>query len=324
MKQKPNQPLDLRNDRFFRRFFSTSKPVLFSLIKSFLPISDEALSQSTVNPGIVDTASATANQQNPFDDLLYLQDSSIAPATADGKQVMLDLRVKLRSGENVGIEMQNYAEKNFITRMMIYWSRLHSQQPERGQGYAEVKPSYLLAFTNFSVSDSPNPIHKLIIVSDEDRGQQASADFTMVIVQLNKFNKSLHELVALADRWCYIIKYLAELTAKKVKYLLQDGETKMILEHLAEISKENREYWEAQYEFKREWEDQLRKEELEERARVQGMEEGRVQGMQAGKVERDREIALSMLQKGLEVSLISEVTGLSVAEIEQLNHRTAD
>ena len=90
----------------------------------------------------------------------------------------------------------------------------------------------------------------------------------------------------------------------------------MILEHLAEISKENREYWEAQYEFKREWEDQLRKEELEERARVQGM--------QAGKVERDREIALSMLQKGLEVSLISEVTGLSVAEIEQLNHRTAD
>ena len=43
MKQKPDQPLDLRNDRFFKRFFSTSKPVLFSLIKSFLPISDEAL-----------------------------------------------------------------------------------------------------------------------------------------------------------------------------------------------------------------------------------------------------------------------------------------
>ena len=106
----------------------------------------------------------------------------------------------------------------------------------------------------------------------------------------------------------------------------------MILEHLAEISRENREYWEAQSQFKREWEDQLRKEELEEKARAegmqvgrtQGMQEGLVQGMQEGEVKRDREIALSMLQKGLEVSLISEVTGLTVAEIKQLNGRAAD
>ena len=49
-------------------------------------------------------------------------------------------------------------------------------------------------------------------------------------------------------------------------------------------------------------------------------QEGRVQGMQ----EKQRGIALSMLQEGLEVSLISKVTGLSVAEIGQLNQRTAD
>ena len=90
----------------------------------------------------------------------------------------------------------------------------------------------------------------------------------------------------------------------------------MILEHLAEISRENREYWEAQSQFKREWEDQLRKEELEEKARDEGMREG--------EVKRDREIALSMLQEDLEVSLISKVTGLTVAEIKQLNGRAAD
>ena len=98
----------------------------------------------------------------------------------------------------------------------------------------------------------------------------------------------------------------------------------MILEHLAEISKENREYWEAQSQFKREWEDQLRKEELEEKARAEGMQEGLVQGMQEGEVNKAQGIALSMLQKGLEVSLISVVTGLTVAEIKQLNGKTAD
>ena len=106
----------------------------------------------------------------------------------------------------------------------------------------------------------------------------------------------------------------------------------MILEHLAELSRENKEYWEAQSQFKREWEDQLRKEELEEKAwaegiqegRTQGMQEGLVQGMQEGEVNKARGIALSMLQRGYEVSEISRVTGLTVAEIKQLNGRAAD
>ena len=90
----------------------------------------------------------------------------------------------------------------------------------------------------------------------------------------------------------------------------------MALEHLAEISQDEREHWEAISLARREWEDQLKREGLEEK--------GRVQGMQEGEEKRDREIALSMLQEDLEVSLISRVTGLSVAEIEQLNGRAAD
>ena len=307
MKQKTIQYLDLKNDHYFRKFFLTHKGVLFSLIKSFLPILDQAPDGSIANTNRLD-----------FDHLLYLQDSSIPPDTPDGKQVVLDLRVKLRSGENVGIEMQNYAEKNFMTRMIIYWNRLHSQQPGRGQEYAEVVPSYLLAFTMSDVFGEGDYINEVAMTLRKHPGKQASEDFEMVIVELKNFNKSLDELVDMRDRWCYIIKHSSELTAEQVKYLSQDGETKMVLEHLAEISKENREYWEAQYQFKREWEDQLRKEELEEKARTQGMQEGRVQGMQEGRVQGMQEIALSMLQKGYEVSEISEVTGLTVAEIEQL------
>ena len=38
-----------------------------------------------------------------------------------------------------------------------------------------------------------------------------------------------------------------------------------------------------------------------------------------GKVARDKEIAVSMLQKGLAIPLIAEITGLTEAEIETLN-----
>ena len=44
-------------------------------------------------------------------------------------------------------------------------------------------------------------------------------------------------------------------------------------------------------------------------------------GRAEGKAERDKEIVASMLQKGLPISLIAEVTGLSEPEIEALNRK---
>ena len=226
---------------------------------------------------------------------------------------MLDLCVKLNNGENVNIEMQTYFEERFTTRMLSYWTQLHGQQPRRGQKYDQVKTTYLLAFTTFSVLDGDNYISRIVPTVYGEPDKIACKEFEIVIVELNKFNKSLHELVAMVHRWCYIMKHSAELTAEQVKYLLQDGETQMALEHLEEMSKEDKARWEAISLSRREWEQQLKREALEEK--------GRVQGMQEGEVNKARGIALSMLQKGYEVSLISEVTGLSIAEIEQLKIR---
>ena len=118
-----------------------------------------------------------------------LKRTSPIECSLSGKQVVLDLHVKLRSGESVNIEMQNYAEKNFTNRMFAYWMRLHSRQLERGQKFSQVKPSYLLAFTNFSVSSGAHHISKATLTWDNPQGEQATKRFTLVVVQLNKFNK---------------------------------------------------------------------------------------------------------------------------------------
>ena len=116
-----------------------------------------------------------------------------------------------------------------------------------------------------------------------------------------------------------------------------------------EISKEEREYWKAMSREKREceyqWEKQGMIAEGMEIGRVQGIQEGRVQGIdegraqgidegrakgieenldqsiEQGQVEAQQEIALNMLQKGYQISAISEVIGLSTTEIEQLKNK---
>ncbi|MCZ0933352.1 MAG: hypothetical protein OXJ52_09415, partial [Oligoflexia bacterium] len=50
----------------------------------------------------------------------------------------------------------------------------------------------------------------------------------------------------------------------------------------------------------------------------EGREKGREEGKIEGKLENQKEIALNMLSKNLEVSFISEITGLSKIEINQL------
>ena len=136
----------------------------------------------------------------------------------------------------------------------------------------------------------------------------------LTIVELTKFKKSYHELIDMADRWCYIIKHSAQLTAEEVAYLSQDGGMKMALEHLEEISKDDQLYWDAVARKKDRIAIQLGK----SCALEEGMRKGRVQGMQEGEVNKARGIAVSKLQKGYEVSEISEVTGLSIAEIGEL------
>ena len=49
-----------------------------------------------------------------------------------------------------------------------------------------------------------------------------------------------------------------------------------------------------------------------------GIEESHASGIKEGKAERDRDIAINMLAKGMDVALISELTGLSEKDILRL------
>ena len=84
------------------------------------------------------------------------------------------------------MEMQNYAEKPLMTRMLIYLNRLHSQQPKRGQEYAEVMLSYLLAFTLCDVFGEGNYINEIAMILRKHLDKQASRDFEIVIVESQK------------------------------------------------------------------------------------------------------------------------------------------
>jgi len=62
-------------------------------------------------------------------------------------------------------------------------------------------------------------------------------------------------------------------------------------------------------------------EKMEERGIQKGKQEGILEGKQEGKIEGKQDIALRMLNEGVELAFISKVTDLSLADLKRLQEK---
>ena len=62
-------------------------------------------------------------------------------------------------------------------------------------------------------------------------------------------------------------------------------------------------------------------EKMEERGIQKGMQKGKQEGKQEGKIEGKQDIALRMLNEGVELAFISKVTDLSLADLKRLQEK---
>ena len=324
--------IELKQDIVFKRYFSRNKAVLKSLLKSFLPIFDEITdikilnldekdkiktsnqSKSSITPAKapINQINSSVNESNSSEKQIELKENSLYPENSHKKQAVLDLRVKLNTGQNINVEMQSCYKKHFLKRILFYWAKLYSQDLEKGQDYDKLNPTYSLIFTNFPILDNSikDFMSSFSIRRDKEPYLLFNKDLKIVIVELNKLTKSCEEALELNEKWCYLLRRSAYLTKKEWKQLSADKEIKMALKHLQELSRDEELYQEA---FSRQIDDVAFR--LDKAGWI---EEGLQQGMQQGKLEGLQQVALKMLKEGFESSLISQITGLSKDEITQL------
>ncbi|MDR1150271.1 MAG: hypothetical protein LBJ93_01395 [Clostridiales bacterium] len=79
----------------------------------------------------------------------------------------------------------------------------------------------------------------------------------------------------------------------------------------------------SKYKREEDWKNQLATIRLEERREgmEKGMKKGMEKGMERGREEREIEIARNSLKKGLDMCMISEITGLTIEEIKKLREQ---
>ena len=144
--------------------------------------------------------------------------------------------------------------------------------------------------------------------NDMEHDIQFSPSSILVTVELPKFRKSLSELESVGDKMMYCFRYQSTFNSIPKELQCPELEKLFGISNFASLTENE------QNMYMREFKEKMDRLSELHTAECKGLEKGRA----GGRAEANLQMAKDMKQKNLPVSLISELTHLSVEEIERL------
>lgn len=267
---------------------------------------------------LIDFLNQIMGEERQILDLTYNQNEHFGHSD-ENRKVIFDLLCTGSNGEQFIIEMQRVRQEYFKDRSLYYTSSLITQQAPKGgpKWNYQLKPVYLIGLMDFSFDESRNEqyLHRVQLMNSETfEGFYDKLGF--VFIEIPKFLKSENELTSELDNWLFLLKNMSRLDKIPV-FLRKPVFSKLF--NIAEVSnltgKEKMAYDES---LKIKWDNYSGMDYAIKEGVKKGIKEGIKEGMKKGKEESKKEIALAMKIRGMEISVIQELTGLSESEIEKL------
>lgn len=283
-----------RVDIAFKKIFGVeeNKDLLISLINSIVGQENQVAEVTLLNP------------YNPKN---FRQD----------KLSILDIKAKGENGQRFNIEIQISDEADYDKRALYYWAKLYTEQLKVAEDYSLLSKAIGIHILNFTSIPDVDKYHNVFHITEKESGLLYFRDLELHTIELKKFSQDareeLNEMVARVknslDMWVAFLTRHDLLNREHLPPALNDPALKKALGVLdvMNFGEEEREAYEEHLKWLRIEANTLKKYEAK--------------GFQEGKAERNIEIALNMLKKGISVDTICEVTGLSSSELEALKKK---
>jgi len=139
---------------------------------------------------------------------------------------------------------------------------------------------------------------------------------TYIYLEMPKFNKTEAELDTHFEKWLYILKNLENLTSRPER--LQEKIFSQLFEQ-AEIAHYNKKEYQQYKESLKQYRDLKNViDTAKEEAWEEGREEGREESVSLGEHKKEKQMIINMQLAGVELKMISQITGWSIQEIKLL------
>lgn len=299
--------LNPKADLTFKRVFGEHPDLVMSLLNALLPLA----------PG------------QEIADIEYLP-SEMVPENPLRKNSIVDVRCKDKLGRQFIVEMQMIWSPEFKQRVLFNASKAYVRQIDSGENYHLLQPVYSLNLVNEVFEPEWEGYYHHYRIVHVENSDKVIDGLQLIFVELPKFNPHNYTEKKMQALW---LRYLTEIDEKTIvvpEELLANPDVNKAVKAVEEsaftsaqllgyekfwdiISVEKTLIYSAEQKgLKKGIEKGLKK------GLKNGLKEGLEKGREEGRIEEKRTLARNMKSFGLLTEVISQVTGLSTEEIDQL------
>jgi len=267
------------------------------------PLTDFGFKRIFANPKHTNITIAFINSilnlENPIVEIEF-QNLENPAENYELRGVIYDILCKDNLGRQFIVELQRAKQEFFIDRSLFYVCRYLNSQLKKGKTDIpkerfKLLPIYFIGILDFELFNDKDFIRKVNLRDEKCNKIDETLNFTFV--EIPKFN--IENPQNDMEKMLYFLKNGRNIQ----KRIFRDSPFDDIFD-LAE-------YYQLNEDEQRFYDTVLN----QELAKIDAIETA----FEDGKKERDLEIAKGMLKKALDKNLISELTGLSISEIEQIS-----
>ena len=234
------------------------------------------------------------------------------------KMGIVDVLAKINGEEYCNIEMQLTNKENIIKRLLYYWSKQYIKGIKTGNEYEELKRMIVILIADFEIKglEEAGFQSKWKVIEEKERKLILTEDMEINIIELPKMYRDKGEEKEKLKQWLY---FLENPESKEVASFMKENEKmKQAKEKLDTMSEDARVRRLAELREKAILDEKEAKYTGYCEGKREGYKEGREEGRKDGRENAQIETAKKMKEKGLDIDLIIEITGLSKERIEIL------
>lgn len=232
--------------------------------------------------------------------------SELVPQTPLRKNSIVDVRCKDKRGRQFIVEMQMVWSSEFKQRVLFNASKAYVRQIAGGEDYELLQPVYSLNLVNDIFEPELEGYYHNYRIVHEEHSDRIIEGLHFVFVELPKFTPQTYKEKKMHVLWLRYLTEIDEKTREVPQELLDNPDIKKAVAQLEESA-----FTDAQLRgYEKFWDTVSVEKTLINSAERKGHAEGRAEGI--------KQTARRMKAKGYPLADISDVTGLTIAEIDLL------
>ena len=250
-----------------------------------------------------------------------LGNTEISSRFSYGKRVRLDIKITLKNGDKIDVEMQNAYFNYYPKRSICYWAEMLLENFNQGAEYPDLNRCIVITLLN-APFPLANKLHSEYKILDTEAHTVLDPIFEMHFFDLTKLEESVtHEKLTEIEKWLLFIK--THNNDIRTDLALGNPAMAKANEALNAFYLTN----EARAAYVAEGHRQSEEASIRSEGRKEGMEKGLAMGMQKG-IEKGMqkgiekgsydakiEMAKNLIKMGISIEDICKATGLNKEEI---------